>query len=139
MSKGLPNHILERASLRGNEAAWRIDDIPLVIEAARAANLLNFGGQLQFRVPEGTCECYWVSVCPEVLRNRPWNEMVRHAADESQRLFDELKGRFDFLAEGLNSFAPHLDALKAQGGNPADYMCFVWDALSEEEWHALTR
>ena len=63
--------------------------------------------------------------------------MVRHAANESQRLFDELKGRFDFLAEGLSSFGPHLNALKAQGGNPADYMCFVWDALSEDEYHAL--
>jgi hypothetical protein len=59
----LPADILQRASLRGGEYAWLIKDVPSVIAAAKRANLVNIGGQLQFRIPdEGTCECYWVNV-----------------------------------------------------------------------------
>ena len=53
----LPHDLLQRASLRGSEYAWPIEDIPKVIEAARQANLASIGGQLQFRLPDGgTCE-----------------------------------------------------------------------------------
>jgi len=45
--------LLARASLRGNEYAWPIADIPMVIDAARAANLVSIVGQLQFRLPDG--------------------------------------------------------------------------------------
>src|SRR5258708_4550498 len=59
----LPQHLIERASKRGRELAWSLDDIPEVIEAARDANLVSVGGQLQFRFQDGTtCECYWVEV-----------------------------------------------------------------------------
>jgi hypothetical protein len=58
----LPAEILTKGSLRGGEYAWRVDDIPLVIDAAREAGLVSIGGQLQFRGPEFTCECYWVEV-----------------------------------------------------------------------------
>ena len=61
--KSLPDHILSRATVRGNEYAWKTGDIPKVIEAARAAQLASIGGQLQLRLhDEGTCECYWVEV-----------------------------------------------------------------------------
>lgn len=130
----LPSHILKRASLRGGEYAWLVNDIPLVIEAARAANLSSVGGQLQFGIPEGTCECYWVGVSPKIDKTLPWQQIVQSTADESLRLYRALRDRFDFLAEGTGF--PPLDALKAQGGNPADYMCFVWYTLSEDEWRS---
>ena len=63
MIKKLPDEILKRASLRGKEYAWPLDDIPHVIRACEAADLVNVGGQLQFRIPDGgTCECHWVEV-----------------------------------------------------------------------------
>jgi hypothetical protein len=38
--------MLAKARDCGGEYAWRVDDIPLVIDAARAAGLVNVGGQL---------------------------------------------------------------------------------------------
>ena len=62
----LPADILARATLSGNEYAWRLEDIPAVIDSARAAGLVSLGGQLQFRLAgPGTLECYWVDVSTE--------------------------------------------------------------------------
>ena len=84
LERRLPKELLERASLRGKEYAWRIADIPEVIEAARRAGLVNVGGQLQFRFPDGkTRECYWVEV--DTYRSVPqallWDVRVAQTAD----------------------------------------------------------
>jgi hypothetical protein len=79
----LPDKILKLASLRGNEYAWPINDIPLAIEAACQANLISIGGQLQFRLPDDTtCECYWVEVdtYKSVPESLSWNERVAQTA-----------------------------------------------------------
>jgi hypothetical protein len=128
----LPLEILERASLKGNEYAWRIQDIPDVIEAARLSNLINIGGQLQFRLPDGsTCECYWIEVdtYKSVNKELPWPERVARSAEAALRDFQALQSRFDFIAEGRDF--PNLDALVRQGRDPAEYMCFVWYVVSE--------
>jgi|SRR6266581_4108451 hypothetical protein len=132
----LPPVLLGRASLVGNEYAWRVDDIPNVIEAARAANLVSIGGQLQFRLPDGgTCECYWVQVdtYQSVDRALPWKVRVERTAEMAVRDFELLRSRFDFIWEGRKAFARYLDDLVAQGRDPAGSMCFVWYVLSEEE------
>jgi hypothetical protein len=105
----LPPELLNRASLRANEYAWRIEDIPAVIEAARRADLVSIGGQLQFRLPDGgTCECYAVEV------------------DTYQSVDEMLKARCDFIAEGRRDFPLYFAELIEAGRDPADYMCFVW-------------
>ena len=127
--QSLPQVLLQSASLRGNEYAWQIDDIPKVIEAARQANLVNIGGQLQFRLPDGsTCECYWVQV--DTYRSMPglltWQELVERIATVALADFSNLLSEFDFLVEGRRAFAKHLDALEQQGQDPKQAMCFVW-------------
>jgi len=125
----LPQEILRRASLRGNEYAWPIEDIPKVIEAARQANLASIGGQLQFRLPDGgTCECYWVEVNTgkSVTESLPWPERVEQTATAALADFSRLLSQFDFVAEGRRSFAEHFKRLEAKGGNPTETMCFVW-------------
>ncbi len=132
--QALPADILERASLAGNEYAWRVKDIPDVIAAARAANMISVGGQLQFRLPDGgTCELYWVEVdtYKSVDQALPWAERVNRTADVALRDFEALQTRFDFIAEGRLSFGTYLDALVADGRDPADSMCFVWYVLSK--------
>ena len=127
----LPAALLSRASLRGNEYAWPLSDIPNVIEAARAANLLSIGGQLQFRLPDGgVCECYWVEVDTfrTVSKDQPWAARVEAAAVEASKAFRDLPNQYDFLAEGRKAFAEHLDALD----DPTETMCFVWDVAGEE-------
>ena len=135
MNQHLPKDIISRASLLGREYAWHIDDIPALISAARAANLVNVGGQLQFRLPEATCECYWIAVdtLSTIDATLSWRKKVQTTADEALRQFETLKTKFDFLAEGQQSFGKHFDVMRASGGNPADHMCFVWYVESEEE------
>ncbi len=131
----LPAGLLSRASLRGGEYAWPLAEIPAVIEAARAANLLNVGGQLQFRLPDdAVCECYWVEVDTyrTVAKEQPWGTRVEAAASDALSAFNQLSDEYDFLAEGQKGFAEHLAALKAAGRDPEDAMCFVWYAVSAE-------
>ena len=138
--QALSPDIIQRASLAGSEYAWRIQDIPEVIAAARAANLISVGGQLQFRLPDGgTCECYWVDVdtYKSVDRALPWTVRVNRTAQVALRDFETLQQRFDFVAEGRLGFQPYLDALVAQGRDPADYLCFVWYVLSEDAEKAI--
>jgi hypothetical protein len=136
MIEKLPAALLSRASLRGGEYAWPVAEIPAVIEAARAANLLNVGGQLQFRLPDdGVCECYWVEVDTyrTVAKEQPWGTRVEAAAADALFAFNQLPNEYDFLAEGQKGFAEHLAALKAAGRDPRDAMCFVWYAVSAED------
>ena len=135
----LPADLLARATLRGNEYAWPIDDIPEVIEAARKANLVSIGGQLQFRLPEGTCECYWVEVDTylSVRKTLPWRERVERTAEIGASDFAKLCNSLDFLAAGRKGFAKHLDALIAEGGDPCASIYFVWYLLTQDEAVAL--
>lgn len=125
----LPLDVLQHASLRGNEYAWPIEDIPKVIEAARQANLASIGGQLQFRLPDrGTCECYWIEVdtYKSVPASLPWQERINQTAAVALADFSRLLSKFDFVAEGRQSFAEHFNRLEAEGGDPTQTMCFVW-------------
>ena len=127
--KLLPYDLLNRATLRGMEYAWRLDDIPGVIKAAREADLVSIGGQLQFRFPEGpTCECYWVEVdtYQKVVMNLTWAERVTRTAEVALIDFCELQTRWDFLAEGRIGFDEEFQKWEAKGVDPASAMCFVW-------------
>lgn len=125
----LPRDLIERSTLRGNERAWPIGDIPKVIEAARLADLISIGGQLQFRIPDGgTCECYWVEVDTyrTVPATLPWSERVVRTAAEAMSQFNDLLARDDFIAEGRKAFQTYLDDFEASGGKLEDAICFVW-------------
>jgi hypothetical protein len=124
----LPPEILARASLRGNEYAWPISDIPGVIEAARRNNLVSIGGQLQFRMPDAICECYWVEVDTYKLvpDNLPWVERVNKTADAAIERFSQLLKEMDFLSEGSKEFGKYLSEYERDGGTAQEAMCFVW-------------
>jgi hypothetical protein len=127
----LPKELIERASLRGNEYAWPVADIPLVIEAVRQARLINIGGQLQFRFADGTtCECYWVEVdtgktVPESIS---WDERVAETATVALRDFATISSKYDFFEEGRRSFSAAFAEVERQGHDPRQTMCFVWYA-----------
>jgi hypothetical protein len=125
----LPAGLLDRATLRGNEWAWPIGDIPEVIEAARQANMVSIGGQLQLRLSSGaTCECYWVEVdtFQSVSPDLPWNEGVEKTAAAAQSQFDDLQERYDFMAEAKSAFPLQCEDLEASGADPTSELCFVW-------------
>lgn len=73
----------------------RLSAIPEVIEAARRAHLLNMGGQVQFRLPNGsTRECYWIEVdtYKRVSTELSWQGRVALSANVALRDF-----QFNFL------------------------------------------
>jgi hypothetical protein len=132
----LPQQLLVRASIRGQEYAWSPSDIPEVIEAARKAGFVNVGGQLQFRIPDGgTCECYWVDVdtYKSVPTDLAWAERVAKTADSALAEFMRLSAAYDFLQEGRKSFDGHLQKLVERGVDPRETICFVWYVLDQEE------
>jgi len=131
----LPEQLLKRATLRGNERAWPIGDIPEVIEAARQANLVSIGGQLQIRDPDGgTCECYWIEVdtFKSVSPDSAWPERVEQTASAALSQFHGLLARYDFIAECRRCFGKYLDEFEASGSKLSDVICFVWHVEAQQ-------
>jgi len=123
----LPAEILAKAVSRHGEYAWRVADIPEVIQAAKASNLLSVGGQLQFHLPFGTCDCYWVSVdIGDALKNVPWQERINSAADIARDAYDRLRETRDFIAEGREGFPTEVSRFENEGGDLEEAMYFVW-------------
>ena len=123
-----PKHLLKRASLRGKEYAWSLDDIPHVIAAAKAVDLVSLGGQLQFRLADGsTCECYEVEVnTSELLKNLPRTAWINLSAAEATRQFLALTSKFNFINQGKAAFGKHFDEIGATDADLLKAMCFVW-------------
>ncbi|MBN8633264.1 MAG: hypothetical protein J0L76_20710 [Rhodobacterales bacterium] len=127
--ESLPRELLRRASIRGHEYAWRVSDIPEVIEATKRAGRISVGGQLQFRFPNNvTCECYWVEVdtLKAVAADIPRKELVVQSANAALSAFEDLRSHFDFVAEGRSSFEKVFKEFEATGGEPEEVMWFVW-------------
>lgn len=134
MISSLPSHLLNNASVRGKEYAWPLELIPSVIESCKAAGLVSLGGQLQFRLPSGTCECYWVAVDTrtQIDTGREWDDLVSRSASIALRQFETLKSKFNFEEEGRKAFASSFSQLESAGGAPKDHACFVWYARDRD-------
>ena len=124
----LSRNLRDAAIRRDHEWGWPPNLIPRVIDEAEALGLLSLGGQLQFILPAGICECYWVDVDP--LQNEParldWEARVRFAAENARSQFEALQRRFDFIAEGRKAFATYLDDFEMKGGDLDEITCFIW-------------
>ncbi len=129
----LSDELRSVACRSGNEWGWQPEKIPLVIDEAEKLGLLNVGGQLQFLMPEGTCECYWVEV--DALMGEPegltWAERVSLSATAARQKMAEIKRRYDFVEEGRKAFAAPFANYEATGGNVRDRMCFIWYLQAE--------
>jgi hypothetical protein len=121
--------LLDRASVKGREYSWPLEDIPNVIEDARKARLASIGGQLQFHLPDGgICECYWIEVDTMRGQKTPsnWDEQVEFTAAEALRQFARIGSEFDIVAEGIAAFPDHLLPLLGSGEDLRRLARFVW-------------
>ncbi|TAY69492.1 hypothetical protein ELH82_19450 [Rhizobium leguminosarum] len=129
----LPDTLRSAACRSGREWGWQPEAIPLVIDEAEKLGLLNVGGQLQFLMPEGICECYWVEV--NALIGEPdgltWVERVAFSAVAARQQMVDISLRYDFVEEGRKAFADPFAAYEATGGNVGDRMCFIWYLQAE--------
>ncbi|MEM1036160.1 MAG: hypothetical protein AAGI14_05300 [Pseudomonadota bacterium] len=115
----LPDTLLNKATLRGNEYAWKLDDIPTVIKTARSIGLINLGGQLQFRIPGATCEAYEIEVRPNDKK------CPENAAKQCHEQFIELLRNKAVFIEKAKDWQSLRD-YEADGGDLLQAMCFVW-------------
>ncbi len=129
----LPVDVIRHATIKGTEYAWPVHYIPTLIDAAKSANLVNIGGQLQFRLSPNTCELYWIEVDTyrSISEELTWTERVSKSAEIAFLQFQKLCNDFDFAAEGLKAFGAHLEDFQAQGGDLDKAMCFVWYVEAE--------
>lgn len=120
----LPPAILSKGTQRGNEYAWPLSVVKEVIAAAKDCGLANLGGQIQYRIPEGTCELYWLTVgSRERSPGESWDHYVSRSAEEVLTGFRGLKDT-DFIAEGVRNFDV-LKRLQMEGVDLSQYLCFV--------------
>jgi hypothetical protein len=122
--KQLPAEILQRADARHGELAWRPSDIPAVIEAARCANLVSLGGDLQIRAPSGKWgEPVGFGINTDRVPNDlPWHVQVEESAKAALADFQELQDKCDFEAVARESFP----TLVAEVDDVEEVIFFGW-------------
>ena len=120
----LPDDILQRADARHGELAWRPSDIPAVIEAARQANLVCLGGDLQIRAPSGMWgEPIGVGIdTGRVVKGLPWDAQVEESAEAALAEFQALRDKFDFKALAAEAYP----TLVAEVDDPSEVIFFGW-------------
>jgi|SRR5215217_3930015 len=121
----LPQYLLGLRS-RGNQLAWTFDLIPAVIEAGRAAGLVNRGGDLQILLPGGgRGESYNFGVWIHDVRLSPLPPDCHVDVSAALALYDfrSLGGQVALMAEAMAGWGRHFlaDAPKAE-----EVLCFEW-------------
>jgi hypothetical protein len=122
--KRLPETILRKAIKNGNEFGWRQTDFIETIETARKLKLGIVGGQVQYVLPDGTCELYWLAYDPaERQTGENWIKYCNRTADETINKFKDLISKTDFEKEALTF--DFLKDKKDKGVNIEDYKFFI--------------
>ena len=120
----LPKVILDKAIKRGNEFGWKQEDFIEVVEAARLNYLAIIGGQVQYRLPDATCELYWLSYDPNKRQpNENWLTYCDRTAKECLDKFNKLISTTDIEKEAL-AFQ-FLSDKKKNGVDISEYLTFI--------------
>jgi len=121
----LPKSLLDRAIRSGNEFGWRQTDFLEVVEAARKEKLAILGGQVQYILPEGTCELYWLSYDPaERLQNESWLDYCTRTASKTINKFKLLISQTNIEREAITNFELLKDKNNS-GASISDYLTFI--------------
>ncbi len=133
--KRLPETILKKAIRSGNEFGWRQTDFIETIETARKSKLGITGGQIQYVLPDGTCDLYWLKYDPDDRQEgEKWIAYCNRTADETINKFKELVTKTDFEKEALTF--DFLRDKKLKGIDIEDYKVFIvyFDDLETDLW-----
>jgi hypothetical protein len=122
--KRLPEAILKKAIKSGNEFGWRQSDFIETVETARKLKLGIVGGQVQYVLPDGTCELYWLAYDPsERQPGEDWINYCNRTAGETVNKFEELIAKTNFEKEALTF--NFLKDKKEKGLNIEDNRVFI--------------
>jgi len=128
----LPSEVAYGATMRGNEYGWQIPAFADALEQAEALGYACLGGQFQFRVPDGTCEMYWLnSDATGRTAGESWSDYCHRSCAEVLRGFNRMIRETDFRAEASKW---HVLSTKVPGGfDPLSALVFVACFVTEDE------
>ena len=102
--KYLPTEILQKAIVSGQEYGWKRTDFREVVDKAVEVGLAIIGGQVQFRLPDGTCELYWHKY--DTTERKPgekWENYCQRSKNECLSQFEKLPTNSELIREGIES------------------------------------
>jgi hypothetical protein len=130
----LPKQVLDKAIRSGREYGWRQQDFVEAVTAAQSVGMGIIGGQVQFVLPDGTCELYWLSYnTTERQSGERWETYCLRTAKECITKFELLVATTDFVREGVK----HFDFLKQKASEGVDlvaYLTFILYFDDHETW-----
>ena len=119
----LPQSILNKAIKKGNEYGWKKEDVLEVIETARKLGLATIGGQVQYVLPQGTCELYWLSYdSSDRRRGERWSDYSDRSALECSEKFIKISA-LDIEKDLKASF--HLEEALYEKVELSDHQVFI--------------
>lgn len=120
----LPPDVLAKAVMSGREYGWRRADIAAAIAAAPSVGLANVGGEVQFVLPDGTCELYWLGFgCADRVPEEPWDTYVSRSTKETLASLDKTLSH-DLIKAGIENFTI-LREKHEHGVDLEQYLLFV--------------
>ena len=128
----LPTDILARAVMSGKEYGWRRADVVATIRVAPSVGLAVLGGQVQFVVPDGTCELYWMNFDPtERKPQEPSDTYVSRSSEETLAALQRVMSH-DLVQEGVSTFGI-LKQKQSQGIDLEQHLLFIVYLQTEKE------
>ncbi len=123
--KRLPERVLNKAIRSGHEFGWKQADFVETVETARNLKMGILGGQVQYVLPDGTCELYWLCYDPsDRYEGEDWINYCNRTAAEVKNKFNDLIAKTDIENEAVTSF-DFLRDKKSKGVNIEDYKIFI--------------
>ena len=140
VEKLLPASIKAKAIRNGREYGWKKEDVEKVLDAARRLKLASLGGQVQFLLPDGTCELYWLTYDPsEKLQKETWKVYATRSIKESRAKFRQLCKSTDFVGEGIRSFDFLEQKVKEKQIDLSQYLTFIISLVDEREYALIEK
>jgi hypothetical protein len=123
--KYLSKELLNKALLSGKEYGWKRGDVTNVIDYAYSIGLGIIGGQLQFKLPDGTCELYWRKFDPkERVTGEKWQDYCKRTRLECIELLNKLPDNKSLINEAVDNFE-FLKQKYNNGVNLEEYLIFI--------------
>ena len=133
--KYLPDNILQKAIVSGNEYGWKRVDFKEVLDEAIKVGLGIIGGQVQFNLPDGTCELYWHKYdTSDRVSGESWEEHCLRAKSECLNQFEKIPTDRELIKEGIENFE-FLKAKSDQGLDLEKYLIFILYFNDSETGH----
>jgi hypothetical protein len=138
VDNALPPDLIDGATLRGQEYAWKTSAFAKALAAAEQLGYACLGGQFQFRLRDGgTCEMYWLNAdSTERSPGESWSNYSRRSCQEVATEFRRLLTTTDFQKEALGW--PSVHDLIAAEPDLNEILVFQASFVSEGEYNQLS-